>query len=94
MTQPEALRIAEMLERHCEYDHDTLAAAELRRLHEMNVELLAALKAALPFMENAEEREDFEFGEWRRVSKIAADGDLSPEIVQVRAAIAKAEEVK
>ena len=83
-------------------------AVEICRLHELNVdkteiidslcqnnaELLAALKAALPFMENAEEREDFEFGEWRRVSKIAADGDLSPEIVQVRAAIAKAEEVK
>ena len=67
-------------------------AVEMCRLHEVNAELLAALKAALPFMENAEEREDFEFGEWRRVSKIAADGDLSPEIVQVRAAIKKAEE--
>ena len=69
-------------------------AAERNRLHEVNAELLAALKAALPFMENAEEREDFEFGEWRRVNKIAEDGDLSPEIVQVRAAIKKAEEAK
>ena len=94
-TQPEALRLAVI----CDYMGRNIFGmdeidAELRRLHEMNAELLAALKAALPFMENAEEREDFEFGEWRRVSKIAADGDLSPEIVQVRAAIAKAEEVK
>jgi len=49
MTQPEALRLAERLER---YDatrsgyakHCSLAAAELRRLHEVNQELLAALK--------------------------------------------------
>jgi hypothetical protein len=48
-TQPEALRLAERLER---YDatrsgyakHCSLAAAELRRLHEVNQELLAALK--------------------------------------------------
>ena len=96
--QPEALRLADLLE----YDainnvgyHKPLvcaSAAELRRLHEVNAELLAALKAALPFMENAEEREDFEFGEWRRIDKIAEGGDLSPEIVQVRAAIKKAEE--
>ena len=50
MTQPEALRLAERLER---YDatrsgyakHCSLAAAELRRLHEVNEELLVALKA-------------------------------------------------
>ena len=49
MTQPEALRLAERLER---YDatrsgyakHCSLAAAELRRLHEVNLELLAALE--------------------------------------------------
>jgi hypothetical protein len=52
MTQPEALRLAERLER---YDatrsgyakHCSLAAAELRRLHEVNQELLAALKEML-----------------------------------------------
>jgi hypothetical protein len=50
-TQPEALRLAERLER---YDaersgyakHCHKAATELRRLHELNQELLAALKAA------------------------------------------------
>jgi hypothetical protein len=50
MTQPEALRLAERLER---YDatrsgyakHCSLAAAELRRQHEVNQELLAELKA-------------------------------------------------
>ena len=50
MTQPEALRLAERLER---YDatrsgyakHCSLAAAELRRLHKLNQELLAAWKA-------------------------------------------------
>jgi len=48
-TQPEALKLAERLER---YDatrsgyakHCSLAAAELRRLHEVNQELLAALE--------------------------------------------------
>jgi hypothetical protein len=52
MTQPEALRLAERLER---YDatrsgyakHCSLAAAELRRLHENNQELLAVLKEML-----------------------------------------------
>jgi hypothetical protein len=49
MTQLEALRLAERLER---YDatrsgyakHCSLAAAELRRLHEVNQELVAALE--------------------------------------------------
>jgi hypothetical protein len=49
MTQPEALRLAERLER---YDatrsgyakHCSLAVAELRRLHAVNQELLAALE--------------------------------------------------
>ena len=51
MTQPEALRLAERLER---YDaersgyakHCHKAAAELRRLHEVNTELLNLLKRA------------------------------------------------
>ena len=50
-TQPEALRLAERLER---YDaersgyakHCHAAAAELRRLHEVNEELLEALRLA------------------------------------------------
>jgi hypothetical protein len=46
-TQPEALRLAELFE--FESDPDSLyrkAADELRRLHEVNAELLAALKVA------------------------------------------------
>ena len=40
-TQPEALRLADALEKHSGIYQ---AAAELRRLHESNIELLAALK--------------------------------------------------
>lgn len=47
-TQPEALRLADLLERDpSEWGGLTLgwkAAAELRRLHEVNAELLEALK--------------------------------------------------
>ena len=46
-TQPEALRLADKLEQGY-LAHTTVlypAAAELRRLHEVNAELLAALKA-------------------------------------------------
>jgi hypothetical protein len=44
--QPEALRLAKMLEQNWEGQSniDTEAAAELRRLHEVNTELLAALR--------------------------------------------------
>jgi hypothetical protein len=48
MTQPEALRLAHWLERdgaNCQQHLD--AAAELRRLHEVNQELVAALKEML-----------------------------------------------
>ena len=42
-TQPEALRLADALEKHSGIYQ---AGAELRRLHEANAELLAALKEA------------------------------------------------
>jgi hypothetical protein len=46
--QPEALRLADELESVThEYDVDRLAATELRRLHEVNAELLEALKALI-----------------------------------------------
>ena len=43
-TQPEALRLADWIERG-NYNHEdvTKAAAELRRLHEVNAELMALL---------------------------------------------------
>ena len=42
--KPEALRLAEQLERFRSFPDDQAAAAELRRLHEVNQELLEALK--------------------------------------------------
>ena len=43
--QPEALRLAEWIEGDMTCQGDAEIAAELRRLHEVNQELLAALKA-------------------------------------------------
>ena len=45
-TQPEALRLAKILNNIEEYRVTMTAAAELRRLHEVNQDLLAALKMA------------------------------------------------
>ena len=42
--KPEALRLAEHLERFRSFPDDQDAAAELRRLHEVNHELLEALQ--------------------------------------------------
>lgn len=44
-TQPEALRLAEWIEGDMTCQGDAEIAAELRRLHGVNQELLAALKA-------------------------------------------------
>jgi hypothetical protein len=44
MTQPEALRLAKILENIEGYRVTMTAAAELRRLHALNREMLAALK--------------------------------------------------
>ena len=49
--QPETLRLAEYLERFRSFPDDQAAAAELRRLHEVNQELLEALDAALKLIE-------------------------------------------
>ena len=43
MTQPEALRLADEMERVAEYDHQVQAAAELRRLYHVNLDLLSEL---------------------------------------------------
>lgn len=43
MTQPEALKLADELERVAEYDHQVQAAAELRRLYQANLDLLSEL---------------------------------------------------
>ena len=52
-TQPEALRLADALEtcaREKSLFGATAAAAELRRLHAVNQELLEALKECLPYV--------------------------------------------
>ena len=49
--QPEALRLAEILASFHEEDEVRPMAAELRRLHAVNAELLEALKAALSLIE-------------------------------------------
>ncbi len=73
-TQPEALRLADWLDTDaCDLQTPRLAAAELRRLHAVNAELLGLLK------------------------DIAAEPDDAWSVAllnTVRAAIARAEEVK
>jgi len=44
MTQPEALALAKSIETYLEGKLSKLAAAELRRLHEVNQELVEALE--------------------------------------------------
>ena len=49
--QPEALRLAEWIEGDMTCQGDAEIAAELRRLHESNTELLEALKECIHFVE-------------------------------------------
>lgn len=54
MKQPEALRLADQLkERYGGTVPTSQAAAELRRLHEVNANLVVAVYTALPFVEDA-----------------------------------------
>ena len=77
-TQPEALRLADALQRRFPKSGKD-AAAELRRLHESNQELLAALKAL--------HDEDMAYITANRFD----EASNNPGLVQARAAIAKAE---
>ena len=63
------------VERHCEYDHDTLAAAELRRLHEVNAELLAALDEAFWRVMSANTHTNIQL---RAGGRTPGPGDLEP----------------
>jgi hypothetical protein len=83
VTQPEALRLAHTLEAtdqmHSNADLTSVEVAnELRRLHEVNQELLAALKAL--------HDEDMAYITANRFDEAANN----PGLVQARAAIAKA----
>ena len=65
MTTQEALKLANALEKYRTPPEAAQAAAELRRLHEVNQELLAALKdiASTPWVENVDKPQ--------RTSKVA-----------------------
>lgn len=77
--QPEALRLADMFEAgNCGYP--SRAAAELRRLHEVNQELLDALKSA-----------DWYIGQLEPFVYGPDDNGIHEEHAKVLAAIARAE---
>jgi hypothetical protein len=83
MTQPEALRLAEKLEQGY-VAHTTVlypAAAELRRLHELNQELLVALKMAEPLLQALQ----------NNIVRCLPQYEKMPALDQARAAIAKGE---
>jgi hypothetical protein len=81
MTQPEALRLADTLEKHLGGNTATQAAAELRRLHAVNQELLAALKLAEPLLQAM----------LNNIVRYLPQYEKMPALDQVRAAIAKGE---
>ena len=77
--QPEALRLAEMMEDgRWQGMNDSLAAAELRRLHEVNAELVEALKHYVNVVVSVNEPDSWE-------PKVADGGGIA------RKAIAKAQ---
>jgi hypothetical protein len=78
MTQPEALRLADELEM---WTKGEPAAAELRRLHKLNQELLAALKMAEPLLQALQ----------NNIVRCLPQYEKMPALDQVRAAIAKGE---
>ena len=100
MTQPEALRLADALQAgaddpmwadHCEMSKRaaSLAAAELRRLHEHNQELLKALKTITLMCESVG---DFSNGVTDSTGTIDEGAILAIGVIQdARAAISKAE---
>ena len=81
-TQPEALRLAAVLDNYGYADTDA-SAAELRRLHEVNQELLEALKHARTLVEEwgncASQYEQERYG-------------LQSDLLMLDAAIAKGEQ--
>lgn len=78
--QPKATRLAEQLETFNPVTFQCSAAAELRRLHSLNAELLEALKDIVAL--------------WDHHCYAHGDGQPSPLHVKACAAIAKSEGVK
>jgi hypothetical protein len=85
MTQPEALRLADKMSSYKLSSgyawHCHKAAAELRRLHELNQELLVALKMAEPLLQALQ----------NNIVRCLPQYEKMPALDQVRAAIAKGE---
>jgi hypothetical protein len=55
-TQPEALRLADRLHEYWDsYDEEYQAASELRRLHEVNQELVEALERLVAYKNGVED---------------------------------------
>jgi len=80
--QPEALRLADWLEldgANCQAQID--AAAELRRLHALNGELLEALKEAEPMLDAM----------LKNIARYLPEYRNMPALAKARAAIARAE---
>jgi hypothetical protein len=71
MTQPEALALADILDRSVLQAHAD-AAAELRRLHESNQELLVALKALV----EADAPDYIKSSIWEQARAAIAKGEL------------------
>ena len=88
--QPEALRLADWLELHAIDGMERKAAAELRRLHATNKELLEALKASEEKLRAWEYIVEGEWGELRSEEEMEADRAWSEQVYAARAAIAKA----
>ena len=78
-TQPEALRLADELDGTVKTGYWE-AAAELRRLHSVNAELLEALKQAEPMLQSILDN----------ITRALPQYKKMPALDQVRAAIAKA----
>jgi hypothetical protein len=85
-TKPEALRLADELETDWFSDYDLQnAVIELRRLHEVNAEMLDALKAVLPrnlnmfknFPDKAVIPMDFTMGEFRKIAAAIAKAEVT-----------------
>jgi len=88
-TQPEALRLADRLDvAEISYTGMCKAAAELRRLHEVNAKLLEALKALTVAVTFADPPKEFNGALCHEARVPVGFVDAA------RAAIAKAEEVK
>ena len=90
--QPEALRLADALNEKPGSDgHCREAAAELRRLHEANRELLEALKLALEALEYIHEGANNQ-GPHTGISWRCCSNKAEPAITTISAAIAKGEQ--